>query len=150
MPPEIIPTTIGLREGETKKYSLSLESGGPALEGVIACICSRRYSQVSFDVIWEDIKERNAASNSIVYIMSATVGAYQVAYVGKTLGRLSDRYPAGPKGGLAIVRDTYVAHGFERFECTLYNPSHPALVELWCYSVLTDRKINLANIMDPS
>jgi hypothetical protein len=120
--------------------------------GSFVCICDKLYTNAwRFVDLWADIIKKNGTSDSLVYVMTATKGGAQKTYVGKTLNKLSGRYPApaGPVGGLKIVTDMFQGGG-DSLACTLYNVSHPALVEGWCYQILMDKGFNLANLQDPS
>ncbi len=106
----------------------------------------------STDDIWEEIISAGANHNGMTYIISVKTNAQQLTYIGKTLNTMKERYGQqvdAVKGGLKLVFDGYIK-GKSFLECTLYNVSHPALVEGWCYQIAEDKKWDLANKQDPS
>lgn len=140
---------LSAKAGSQLTYGLGFAGVQNSIQGALVCICDKRYNGDAVVAIWNDLLHLNGANDSIVYVVTATRGSNQLTYVGKTLNKLGGRYPAGPLGGLKLVFDLY-AQGSAMLDCSLYNCSHPALVELWCYQLLMDRKFKLANLMDPS
>lgn len=145
---------LGIAKGTPQKtYSLGFTGAAASIQGAFICICDQRYQGKSNADVWADIVAQNGANDSITYVITATVGAKQLTYVGKTLNRMGGRYPAGPTGGLKLVFDLYNdGKASAMLDCTLYNVSHPALVELWCYQLLQTKvkPEQIANNQDPS
>ena len=141
---------LNIKLNSTVGYNLRLDNSQfNSIQGLITCICNQRFEGMTQADIWSRIREINDVNDSIIYIITATRGRDQITYVGKTLNTLHRRYPNGPTGGLKLVFDLYNKGG-AMLDCVLYNASHPALVELWCYQILVDKGINLANRQDPS
>ena len=142
---------LELNKSNQFNYSLKVDNDRPnEVQGAIVCICEKRYNAGgNLDLVWEDIIKQNGNTDSLTYIMTATRGSTQLTYVGKTLNKIEDRYQKGPTGGLKLIFDMF-EKGDAMLDCVLYNASHPALVELWCFQLLEDRNSPLANYQDPS
>jgi hypothetical protein len=139
---------LNLKVGTENKYAVSM-NGNASIEGIAMCITDDRFPQgTSSHDAWEHILKLSGTNDAIVYVARVLKGSQQRAYVGKTLTTFSKRYPKGATGGLLKVFDFYDPKDI--LDCTLYNVSHPALVELWCYQILLDKKFSVTNIQDPS
>lgn len=147
-----VSNVLGLMYGANPsdyKLSVTMSSGG--IQGKIVCIMDKIYvTGQQRNAIWNEIIQYNGNNDSICYIVTAVVGANRYAYVGKTLNTMGTRYPNGPSGGLALVFNTYENQFNAFMECVLYNGSHPALIEGWCYQMLQDKGFTLMNVQDPS
>lgn len=142
---------LNVRKNKSVTYNLGLlRKEHHAIQGTLMCISDIRFQGMSKIDIWNTILAQNSVNDSIIYIITVTRGSKQLTYVGKTLNTLKKRYPAGPTGGLKLVFDLFREGTDDMLDCVLYNASHPALVELWCYQILVNRRINLANYQDPS
>jgi hypothetical protein len=141
---------LGIKaDGVKHDYVLGLVDK-PSIMGKAECLLDGRFDRGTlFKDIWTKIINAGGINDSITYIVSVTKGNQQSVYVGKTLGTFAKRYAGGPTGGLQKALSNYDP-GSCFLDCVLYNVSHPALVELWCYQILADKKINVTNIQDPS
>lgn len=147
MPSDLLSVPLGTTLSYSTKFDL--KSGGIA--GVLQKIHDKVYtSAVSSANVWADVLAGCGVNNGIVYVAQAIKGASAITYVGKTLNTMKQRYPANPTGGLLLVFNAFSAGGADSISFTLYNVSHPCLVEGWCYQLAVNQKLNLANVQDPS
>lgn len=130
-------------------FSLTFDQKSGGIQGVILLLMDQRFDGIASANIWHAITSINAANDGITYVIRTARGGSQLVYVGKTLNTMAKRYPNGPAGGLKLVFDLY-DKGNAMMDVTLYNNSHPSLVEGWCYQVAVSLKLNLANVQDPS
>ncbi|MEL7486915.1 MAG: hypothetical protein AAGJ87_06845, partial [Pseudomonadota bacterium] len=132
-------------------------SGG-GISGKIVKIFNGDFTGKTAGAIWDTVKSVNGAHTSITYIFRVVYGSNNKTYVGKTLGTLMTRYGPTPptSGGMKAVFDTYVDEvekgNNPTMEVTLYNGSHPGIIEAWCYNKLEAKPetFNLVNSLDPS
>ena len=141
---------LGLTKGQPQTFEAHVNNRRGGLQGKIQMVLDKSYTAKSSADIWDDVAESSANNDSITYICVAYSGSSALAYVGKTLNTMAKRYPKGPAGGLGLVFAFYEHGKYERIDWALYNNSHPALIEGWCYQLLVDQKIPLANQQDPS
>ncbi|PIT05402.1 hypothetical protein TSA1_35175 [Bradyrhizobium nitroreducens] len=138
---------LGLAKGESHKYELGMD-GSANITGSIMCIMDERFKEgTSATDAWQKILDAGGKNDGITYIINVIKSGKQWAYVGKTLGTFKSRYTNGPTGGLLQVFKFYDPKDI--LDCTLYNVSHPALMEGWCYQVLAAKKYNVTNVQDP-
>lgn len=140
---------LGLTKGAHHTYALGVD-GKESISGTIVCIMDVRFKEgTSFTDAWTQILQASDTNDGIAYVVNVIKSSKQWAYVGKTLGAFKNRYPSGPTGGLEEVFKSYNPKD-SMLECALYNASHPALIEGWCYQILAAKKYSVTNIQDPS
>jgi hypothetical protein len=142
---------LGINAGQEKKYGLGWENAKQAsITGSVKCVLDENFPQgTSSDDAWKTIRAAGGVDDSITYIVGVAKGGHQYVYVGKTLGTFSKRYPNKAEGGLKIALDFYDPR--QSLTCVLYNVSHPALGEGWCYALLNEKdNTTVTNVHDPS
>ena len=133
------------------KFTVGFENKSGGIEGTVEKIFDKQFDAgTSWKKNWNEILKGSAYNDGITYIVAAIIGSDILAYVGKTVHTLTKRYSGGVTGGLGLVFNSYEKNAQSILECTLYNASSPALVEGWCYQLLLNSGITLANKQDPN